>query len=182
MVEVSGWIEESELKTEAGQWSSWNGYSPEREFCDFAASLITLIKPKLVIETGVGQGYITRRTAPAMPEESRYVCFETHPEYFRQVFEAGYEAWNGTLDDPFGLNLLKDADLTILDSAGGPIRLGEIETWHKNAKEGSYVLIHDVSHWHAPTTGHYQHWKLIVDRCITGVVLNNPRGSFLGQK
>ena len=44
-------------------WASWNDMSPEVEFCEFAALLARMMAPAFVIETGVGQGFTTRRVA-----------------------------------------------------------------------------------------------------------------------
>ena len=179
-----GWEKESELKPEAQHWHQWNGHSPELEFCNYAKQLITLLKPMLVLETGTGQGYLTRRTVPVMPDISRYVCFETLPEFVEKmkdhyIFQNGLaEVICGTLDP----TLASQADLTIIDSAGGPGRIKEIETWWNAAKPGALALIHDVSQRHPPVTTHYRHYEYVKTLKIPGVFMTNPRGSFLGQK
>ena len=35
-------------------WTAPNGMSPETEVCDFFASLVRMLKPEVVVETGVG--------------------------------------------------------------------------------------------------------------------------------
>jgi tRNA A58 N-methylase Trm61 len=40
--------------------------SPEQEFCELVGALVGIVKPAFVIETGVGQGFTTRRVARAL--------------------------------------------------------------------------------------------------------------------
>ncbi len=185
-IEEWGWSYEPPPTPEGEYWRSWNGHSPELEFCKFAAEVISLNKPMLVIETGTGQGYVTRRAVPVMPDGSKYICFETNEAFVERMnrdkfFLEGLPAVEVRLGD-LSPNLAAEADLTILDSAGGPVRIKEINTWWNVAKPGAMVLIHDVSLTHPIVTTHYRHAEIVKHLKIPGVFMVNPRGSFFGQK
>src|SRR5207244_1747590 len=81
---LAAWVSEPGLEDErqftpwaSGGWSSWNAMSPEREFCDLIAAFARLLSPKKVVETGVGQGYTTRRVAADLGEGQSLLCFES---------------------------------------------------------------------------------------------------------
>ena len=57
-------------------WHSWNVTSPESEFCDLAATVVHALQPRVVIETGTGQGFLTRRLAAVMGASQTLECFE----------------------------------------------------------------------------------------------------------
>jgi O-methyltransferase len=73
-------------------WHSWNGMSAELEFCEFGAALVRLLQPRLVLETGVGQGYMTRRLAEALPSDAKLVAYESHDEWRAEL--AKLDFWN----------------------------------------------------------------------------------------
>ena len=179
-----GWTNEGPTRLEAEHWHQWNGHSPEKEFCDFVSSVILL----KYATSDLGNRDWTRVYNSTLPKlanpHARYVCFETSVELVERmrkhwIFRTGRaELYTGNLDP----DLAAEADLTILDSAGGPVRIEEIKTWWKVAKSGAMVLIHDASWRHSPATTHYQHAGLIDALGIPGVFMVNPRGSFFGQK
>jgi len=162
-------------------WSAWNGWSPEEEFCDFAASFIRLHRPAHVIETGSGQGYTTRRIIEAMPKGGRVTLFETDRD-MADVIRDHVPDWCAVhLDHPAPAHY-RTADLTILDSLG-KLRRRELNAWWKFSKPGAYLLTHDADDQrHQGSTNHAQLAQLIRRNRIPGVFLPNPRGGFLGQK
>lgn len=157
--------------------------SPEVEFCEFAANLVKMIKPELVLETGVGQGYVTRRMAAELGEGQALLCFESDDNLRKDLRNLDFfSGTNHLASAPYpDARDFAIADFTLLDSDFS-LRFHELETWWKNAKTGSVVLVHDCGNGHTEETGHAQLAAFIHQLGITGVFLKNPRGSFLGIK
>lgn len=186
---LASWLEEPALNDErlhtpwADQgWHAWNGMSPELEFCDFAGALMQLLRPKLTVETGVGQGFTTRRLVARMRPDQRLLAFEhdtdTRVQLERLPFFAAPHCSLGRTPSP-GTNELSQAGLTVLDSEV-PIRLEELDLWAKTARPGAVLLVHDTGNGHEGDTPHRLIHDRIRERGIEGVFLRNPRGSFLG--
>lgn len=197
IVEESGnpllraWVEEPPHEPEALHtswaeplWVAWNGMSPEVQFCDFGASLALLMQPKKIVETGVGQGFMTRRLATVLQPSQHLLVFEDDPgireDLRRLPFFSQPEHSLGSTPSPSAEDL-SDAGLTILDSEI-PSRLAEIDLWWKAAPEEAAVLIHDAGNGHGPDAPHQLIRSRIETLGIGGVFLKNPRGSFLGFK
>jgi hypothetical protein len=165
-------------------WLSWNAMSPEVEFCDFATDLVRMMKPEVVIETGVGQGYVTRRIAKQMQTGQMLVCYESDPVVRRGLknltFFTGTGARVADVASPSAADFARAA-FTILDSDFGE-RFEELKCWWANAPFGAVVLIHDCGNGHGSNTGHAALAALIEQIGVPGVFLKNPRGSFLGVK
>jgi hypothetical protein len=176
--------ERSPWNPDAPVWQAWNGMSPEYEFCEFVGGLARVVKPALVIETGVGQGFATRRIAAGLPPSSVLMAFESD------------EAWRARLASlPFfdGLRMLladeptpsddelATADLFVADS-GFRFRFDEVSRWAERAKKGSYIVVHDTGNGHPHWTPHHKLGELIASLAIDGIRLPNPRGSFVGQR
>ena len=154
----------------------WNIMSPEKDWCDFAAALARLTRTaSLIVETGLGQGYVTRRL---LATGRALITYETEqswadmitPEWHRDewVVKVG-------LADAYDL---READLVILDSEL-KARLLEWKLWVSAGKSGSWVLMHDTFHdFQGRPAAPPGEWALNSD--ITGMLLHNPRGSFLG--
>lgn len=153
--------------------------SPEKEFCEFAVALIALVRPGLVIETGVGQGYLTRRVLTVTP--GRYIGYESDDELRATLAEL--DVWSasvelGSTPGPTA-DVLAGCELTILDSAILQ-RAREMELWRRHAPAGAYVLVHDARPDH-PVEGAL-HRKLASHCGDAGVFLGNPRGCWLYRK
>ena len=188
---MAAWRAEPELQDESALaprspagWTSWNEMSPEREVCELGAQLVRLVRPSLVVESGVGQGFMTRRLVQALPAGSRYVGFESLPRLREQIralelFD-GDRAAVGAEETP-PADLLAEAEVTVLD-ADFTLRFDEVTRWHEHARPGAFVLIHDTGTWHPDWTPHRRLRQHIADLGIRGLDLPNPRGAFLGQQ
>lgn len=166
--------------TEGGKgWASWNVYSAEREFCEFAAALVAINRPRLVVETGIGQGYTTRRVVPAL--SGRYLGFESDDEIRGQL--RGLDLWSGSVElseEPeASAEVLAECDFAILDSAVRE-RLREIDRWLEHAPPGAFVLIHDARPDHPKVNSGFR--RLAKHLGDEGVFLGNPRGAWLYRK
>lgn len=165
-------------------WLSWNAMSPEVEFCDFAAQLVRMVKPEVVIETGVGQGYVTRRIVKQMHTAQQLVCYESDPVVRRGLRKLSFFTQTGARVSEVAFPSASDfarADFTILDSEFSG-RFEELRCWWANAPFGAVALVHDCGNRHGNNTGHAALPALIEELGIPGVFLKNPRGSFLGVK
>jgi hypothetical protein len=168
---------------EAG-WLAWNAMSPELAFCDFAGALMRLLRPALVVETGVGQGFVTRRLAAHLGPDQRLLAFEEdvaiRHDLSRLPFFADPHRFIGSTGSPTSADLAQ-ADFTVLDSEI-PFRIEELDRWIASAPTGAVLLVHDGGNGHGPETPHHLIRSHIEERALDGVFLSNPRGAFLGIK
>jgi hypothetical protein len=162
-------------------WPSWNPMSAEVDFCEFVCRLTRMLRPARVLETGIGQGYTTRRVA-AVLGEGVHLCFEND-----DPIRAGLASLAFFDDDR---HLLLDhptphpedfigVGLTLLDSEP-PDRYSELRDWRTAAEPGSVLVVHDCGNGHVEDTPHAHLRRLVEELDIPGVFLSNPRGSFLG--
>lgn len=162
-------------------WLAHNGQSPEVAVCDFVRTLIRMMQPALVIETGVGQGYMTRTIATALEPKGKLVAFESDDDWRQLILEQGFWFDRASVASlsPFHMppaELFAVADLSVLDS-DFTVRFDEVVLWDLWAKDGAVALIHDTAD--RDDTVHQSLREVIVDLGMTGVFLNNPRGCFL---
>lgn len=159
-------------------WHAWNGKAPEVEFCEFAGMLCRMLMPSQVIETGIGQGYTTRRLLAANP--GYYIGFESDDEY-RAAIAAIWEddmrvsADLSPLRSPTADDMML-CELAVLDSST-PFRIQEIDLWREHAPSGSVLLVHDVSREHDEGTIHRRLAAHVAE--LPGATLRNPRGGWL---
>jgi predicted O-methyltransferase YrrM len=190
-VTVNAWQGEPELHEErsrwhpeAPAWHSWNQMSPEHEFCEFVAALVRMIKPRVVIETGVGQGYTTRRIVAALGPGATLMGFESDPAW-RDVL-SGLDFFDGEVAKLAGEPTPADDDLATVDlfvaDSAQKYRSDEVSRWAELAKPGSLIVVHDTGNGHPKWTPHHRMGELIASLEIAGLRLPNPRGSFVGQR
>lgn len=162
-------------------WLAHNGQSPEIAVCDFVRNLIRMMQPALVIETGVGQGYMTRSAASALNGTGQLVAFESDDTWREMVFQQQFwfdyhQVASLSPHHTPPAELMAVADLSIIDS-DFEVRFGEIVLWDLWAKPGAVALIHDTADREG--TVHRSVRETIVELGMTGVFLNNPRGCFM---
>ncbi len=165
-------------------WHSWNLASPEVEFCEFVASVVTMTRPRLVVETGTGQGFVTRRVAASLYEGCRLLTFEQDDDLRAKLSQLPFftgdrirlaAKGSPTADD------LEQAELTILDSDGS-LRLTELQVWWQAAPPGAVIVAHDAGNGHPDCSHHARLAGLIRELGIPGIFFRNARGSFLGVR
>lgn len=148
-------------------WRAWDSYSPETEFCEFAGMLQRMLRPAVVLETGVGVGRLTEHLDLSV---CTYLGFEADPAWRQAPADPG----QGT---PSPL-MMSQADFVVLDSAPD-FRFAEIAMWAEHGKRGSVALVHDAGNGHTPDTIHAQiGWACSVT-AQPGMFLRNPRGGWL---
>lgn len=187
--DLRAWTKEPKTKDEKLRtawadegWTAWNGRSPEREFCTFAKALVKLVRPKFLIETGVGQGYMTRRLKEALPEDSMMLCFESDDEWRGALMNVDFFQDGSLATGPTPAPVEMGKCYLLVADSTWRFRKSEIELWWEYAPEGSYLLVHDVSPTHPEGSVHTRIHDLIATLGIRGVLLSNPRGGFLGRK
>jgi hypothetical protein len=160
----------------------WNGMSPEIGFCQFIVELLHELqwqyeeKTMLIVESGVGQGFVTRRVLGNMREEDFYVGCEVN-QYFIDLIPKDIQDRNNVafvIDN--AATLLTGADLVILDS-DMDVRPQELEAWIGHGKPGSHLVIHDTPEMQSPS-------GVLVSRIarsgIPGHYTTNYRGGWHG--
>lgn len=175
------WVEESPLvdEYEFSGWktgfSAWNVMSPELEFCNVAAAVVEALPSNaIIIETGMGQGYVTRRIKKALHGRQTFIAYETGDIWIEMANEVNHGI-KILLGNP-GVLAAGSADFTVLDSE--PVhRVKELEYWINYGKSRSLMLIHDTYH-HVIEDGNFT--SQIKRAGLIGCWLPNPRGSFLG--
>ncbi len=161
-------------------WMSHNGQSPEIAVCDFVSKLVRMMCPTLVIETGVGQGYMTRTIEAGLCTGGHLVAFESDEEWRTMIGSQPF--WKDNERAVLSPNETPAAaewswaDLSVIDSDFA-FRFQEIVAWDQYAKPGAVALIHDTAD--RDETVHQTVRELIQDLGMTGVFLNNPRGCFM---
>jgi hypothetical protein len=153
---------------EAG-WESWDKWSPERDFCTWVGWMQRILRPAVVLETGVGVG---RLTGHLDLDACDYLGFEADP------------AWRSPPADPDQQSptaaQMASADLVILDS-DPTFRVPELKMWSADGKPGSVCIVHDCGNNHPP--GWRTHHRLraaVLETQLPGIFTRNPRGGWLG--
>lgn len=164
-------------------WHAWTRTSAEVEFVEFVGSLTSLLQPSLVIETGVGCGYSTRRILKGLGEKGCWIGYESHPELRSVLSSLSWPSHSSLSEFPTpSATEMAYADFVLLDS-DMDYRIAELDLWKEHGKPSSILLVHDVSGRHEPSPrndavhrrlfSHLQDWG--------GIFLTNPRGSWMGQ-
>jgi hypothetical protein len=163
-------------------WSSWNGYAAESEFCQLAAALATMTNG-LVIETGTGAGFTSRRVAEALKlTRGTLTCWESD-QYIRErlgtlpFFSDDGPAMLADAPTPLAEEFA-EASLVILDS-DLEYRFREIKLYGEVARPGSILLVHDCANGHLEDSVWMQLRKAVEDTGMRGALLQNPRGAYL---
>jgi hypothetical protein len=165
-------------------WHAWTQASPEVEFCDFAASMVGVVQPPTVIQTGTGEGFLTRRLREQIGPGRRLLCFESDagrrealqalPWFDGRICVLSHRPRPGDGD-------LSSAGVSVLDS-DLPGRLDELRAWWRAAQPGAVVLVHDARAGAPEDTAQGRLAALVAELGIPGTFLENPRGAFLGVK
>ena len=172
------------------RWRAWNEHAVEFEVALFLQHLTQALSSRrrgiVVVETGTGQGFVTRRVAEAInPERDVLWVFESDHEWRSELlghhwFYDRFDACLKEAPTP-SWEQMGAADLVILDS-NDPWRLAELFLWHSCAKEGSILFVHDASPGHPTWDGHFLLAHAIMSSQIPGTFLENPRGAFVAVK
>jgi hypothetical protein len=167
-----------------GDWHAWNEHAVEVEVADFISRLVleleTTVEAPLIVETGSGQGYLTRAILESI-EMANFLTYESDAEWRNEMFDRDVlgddDPVLSAAATPDSLTM-SFADLVLLDS-NDPFRMAEVCLWAAVAKPGSILWVHDAGNGHPSWDGHYTLGALIRTLKLPGRFLENPRGSFI---
>jgi predicted O-methyltransferase YrrM len=168
------------------RWSMYDSMTAEVEVLEFLRTLVTTIKPELVVETGTFMGVSTLWIAEALRLNGfgRIVSCEYDPKVFetaRQKIEASdLRDWID-LRNESSLEMKVEGTIDLLFSDSDlPIREQEVRHYLPQISPFGVILMHDAS----------SHMKQVRDAAlklereglISVVLLPTPRGLVVAQK
>ncbi len=168
------------------QWSMYDSMTAELEVLEFLRTLVTTIKPRLVVETGTFMGVSTLWIAEAMRANGfgRIVTCE----FDRTVYETAKEKFaasevNDLIDlrNESSLEMKVDGTIDLFFSDSDmPIREEEVRRFLPQISPFGVILMHDAS-------SHLRQvreaaLKMERDGLISVVLLPTPRGLVIAQK
>lgn len=173
------------------RWSKLNAESPEMEVCEFLYSLVRLLKPGSVLETGGGTGNSSAYIAQGLIDNKGglLTCLEPYPT----SYAIAEKLWRDLgVYSHIDLKRVTSFDydpgiyryqLMFLDSEPS-CRFSEVKKFYPNLDPGGIILIHDLKYkW----GGEWEDFEpLFGDQLATFelqvVSLETPRGLVMMQK
>ena len=168
---------------EPQRWSMIDSMTAEVEVLEFIATLVTTIKPKLVVETGSFLGVSTEWIARGLERngEGRVISCEYDPVVFAKAKEkiepSPLKNWI-ELRNESSLEMKVDGTIDLLFSDSDmPIREQEVKRFLPQMNPNGVILMHDASS-HLKTVREAA-LKMEREGLISVVLLPTPRGSQL---
>ena len=167
-------------------WSMLDSQTTELEVLDFLKTLVTTVKPKLIVETGTFLGYGTAKLAEGARQNGfgRVITIEFDPDIHAKAMEhisnAGLSEWvEGRLESSLECQIKGTIDLLYSDSHLKN-REQEIRRLLPQLSPLGLLVIHDAS----------SHFKIVREAAfrleqeglISMVLLPTPRGVVIAQK
>jgi predicted O-methyltransferase YrrM len=167
-------------------WKMMDSQTSELEVLDFLKSLVTTIKPKLIVETGTFLGYGTIKMAEGLKQNGfgRIITIEYDPAIFAKAKEridaSGLGNWIETRNQS-SLDTQIDGTIDFLYSDSElKIREQEIRKFLPQLDPRGLIAVHDASsHFNVVREGAL---RLEQEGLISVIMLSTPRGLVLAQK
>jgi len=168
------------------RWSMYDSMTAEAEVLEFLRTLITTVKPELVVETGAFLGVSTLWIAEGLKRNGfgKIISCELDPVVFAKAQEkiaaSGLSEWI-ELRNESSLEMKIDGQIDILFSDSDmPIREPEVKRFLPQINPQGLVVLHDAS----------SHLKVVreaalrmeSDGLLSVVLLPTPRGLVVAQK
>lgn len=168
------------------RWSMYDSMTAEVEVLEFLRTLITTVKPELVVETGAFLGVSTLWIAEGLKRNGfgKIISCELDPVVFAKAQEkiaaSGVSEWI-ELRNESSLEMKVDGQIDILFSDSDmPIREPEVKHFLPQTNPQGLILMHDAS----------SHLKVVRDAALrmeaegllSVVLLPTPRGLVVAQK
>lgn len=168
------------------RWSMYDSMTAEAEVLEFLRTLITTVKPELVVETGSFLGVSTLWIAEGMKANGfgRIISCEFDPVVFQKAKEkvaaSGLGEWI-ELRNESSLEMKVEGTIDLLFSDSDmPIREQEVKRFLPQIRPTGLILMHDAS----------SHLKVVRDAAfrmeaeglLSCVFLPTPRGLVVAQK
>jgi prolipoprotein diacylglyceryl transferase len=168
------------------RWHMYDSMTAEVEVLDFLKSIVTTIKPELVVETGTFSGLSTLRIAEGLKANGfgRVITCEYDAKVFAAAKErfaaSGLDEWIEARNES-SLEMKVDGriDLLFCDS-DAPIRGQEVRRFLPQVNPYGLILMHDASS--AMKTVREAALELEQEGLISVVLLPTPRGLVVAQK
>jgi len=168
------------------RWHMYDSMTAEAEVLEFLRTLVTTIKPNLIVETGSFLGVSTVWMAEGLREngEGRIVSCELDPVVFAKARErivaSGLGEWIDLQNvSSFDLKVTGQIDLFFSDS-DLDVRENEVRQYLPMISPNGLILMHDASS-HAGTVRDAA-LRLEKEGLISVVLLPTPRGLAIAQK
>ncbi len=167
-------------------WKMMDSQTSELEVLDFLKSLVTTIKPQLIVETGTFLGYGTLKMAEGLKENGfgRIITIEYDPAIFAKAKErieaSGLGNWIETRNvSSLDTRIEGTIDFLYSDSEL-KIREQEIRKFLPQLDPRGLIAVHDASsHFAVVREGVL---RLEQEGLISVILLSTPRGLVLAQK
>ncbi|WP_251106613.1 O-methyltransferase [Alloacidobacterium dinghuense] len=168
------------------RWSMYDSMTAEAEVLEFLRTLITTVKPELVVETGAFLGVSTLWIAEGLKRNGfgKITSCELDPVVFAKAQEkvaaSGLSEWV-ELRNESSLEMKIDGRIDILFSDSDmPIREPEVRRFLPQVNPQGLILLHDAS----------SHLKVVreaalrleAEGLLSVVLLPTPRGLVIAQK
>ncbi len=168
------------------RWSMYDSMTAEAEVLEFLRSLVTTIKPRLVVETGTFLGVSTLWIAGALKHNGfgRVITCEYDPLLFAKAKErienSGLAGWIECRNES-SLEMKVEGTIDLLFSDSDmPIREQEVRHFLPQVNPCGVILMHDASS-HLKIVREAA-LKLECEGLISVVLLPTPRGLVVAQR
>ena len=168
------------------RWSMYDSMTAEAEVLEFLRTLVTTLKPALIVETGSFLGVSTLWMAEGLKSNGfgKIISCEYDPLVFEKatakISASGLGEWIELRNESsLEMHVPGTIDLLFSDS-DMPIREQEIRRYLPQINPNGVILMHDASS-HLKIVRDAAH-KLQNDGLISAVFLPTPRGLVLAQK
>jgi len=168
------------------RWRMYDSMTAEVEVLDFLKTLVTTIKPVLVVETGTFLGTSTLRIAEGLRENGfgRVITCENDPKVFEEAKkrcqESGLAEWIDLRNESsLELKIEGRIDLLYCDS-DLPLREQEVRRFLPQMNPNGLILMHDASS--SLATVREAARKLESEGLLSVTLLPTPRGLVIAQK
>lgn len=168
------------------RWRMYDAMTAEVEVLEFLKTLVTTVKPNLVVETGTFMGVSTLWIAEGLKENGfgRVITIEFDPkihEAAKAKFEkSGFAPWiDSRLGSSLDLEVDGQIDLLFSDSELD-IREKEVRRFLPQINPNGIILMHDASSY--MKTVREAALRLEAEGLISVVLLPTPRGLVIAQK
>jgi predicted O-methyltransferase YrrM len=168
------------------RWSMFDSMTAEAEVLEFIRSVVTTIKPELVVETGTFSGISTLWIAEGLKANGggRVITCEFDPKVYEnakaRIAASGLADWI-ELRNASSLEMTVDGTIDLFFSDSDmPIREQEIRRFLPQINPYGLILMHDASS-HLKVVREAA-LKLEKEGLISVVLLRTPRGLVVAQK
>jgi prolipoprotein diacylglyceryl transferase len=168
------------------RWHMYDSMTAEVEVLDFLKSVVTTLKPELVVETGTFSGLSTLRMAEGLKANGfgRIITCEYDAKVFGAAKErfaaSGLAEWiDARNESSLEMKLDSRIDLLFCDS-DAPIREQEVRKFLPQMNPHGLILMHDASS--LMKTVRESALRLEAEGLLSVVLLPTPRGLVVAQK